>query len=584
VSFDAWLTLALLVLAVLLFISEKLPADVVALLVLSTLLVTGVLSPAQALAGFSSEATITVAAMFVLSAGIQRSGLLRALGRLLARLRWRWLLAIVLMGVAGSASAFINNTAAVAVLLPVVLATCAARHLAPSRFLIPLSYASQMGGVCTLIGTSTNLLVNSLAVESGEPGFGLFEFSHLGLLMMAAGFAYLILVAPWLLPAREQAHFGDEAPPGSFATEVRVLRDSNLIGKPLQGVVERRSPLQVLAVRRDDRGLPAPLSTPLELGDILLVRGEWADIESFVSSRKLRLVREDAADSKRDAVVVEVVIAANGSLSGRRLGEVEFERLHQATLLAVQRRGQVLHERLDDLRLGAGDLLLIAVPPSELPALRRDLGLVVISEREPERLSGRNAALSVLIMAAVVGTAALGLLPITASALIGGIALILLSVISADEAYAAIDWRVIFLLAGMLPLGLAMRESGLAATVVDALMVLVGDGSPLLALAVVYAGTALLTECMSNNAAAVLMTPIVLAIAHSLDVDAKPFLIAVMFAASTSFATPVGYQTNTMVYNAGGYSFSDFMRVGVPLNLLFLVLAVYFIPVYFPFR
>jgi di/tricarboxylate transporter len=585
---EAWITLAILMAVMVLFATEKLPADIVALLGLAAVLLAGVVSPAQALSGFSSEATITVAAMFVLSAGIQKSGVLLGLGAWLGRIRWPSLSLLLLISVVGPVSAFMNNTAAVAVLLPLVVAACVARRWAPSRLLIPLSFAAQMGGVCTLVGTSTNLLVNSLVIEAGLSGFSLFEFSRLGVCLLVAGGLYLLLLSRRLLPDRTTPSVVDGSSAGAFVTELRVPIGSNLVGAHLDEHLRQTSgDIQLLALRRGARVLSPPLNEPIALGDILLVQGGWDALESFAKAGSLRFEHESpggARQRRNDALLIEAIIAPNGRLVGQTLRGVELARLHDATVLGIQRRGERLRAGLDELPLAVGDILLMAIPPEELPSLRADAGLVLLDEREPPRMRPKTALLSTGVLALVVVAIAQGWLPIVAAALLGCISLVAMRVLTPDDAYSAIDWRVIVLLAGAIPLGLAMQNSGLAAQLVSGLMAVAGPESPLLALAAIYLVTAVLTEVMSNNGAAVLLTPIAISTATALGVDYKPFVIAVMFAASTSFATPVGYQTNTMVYNAGGYRFTDFLRIGIPLNLLFWALCVWLIPYYFPFR
>lgn len=578
---DAWLTLAILVAAAALFISERLRVDVIALMVLSALLVLGLVDPDDALAGFSSEATITVAAMFVLSAGLSRSGALLGLGRSLSRIRNPWLMLAIVLAVVGPVSAFINNTAAVAVFLPLLLAAAVASRRAPSKFLIPLSYVAQMGGVCTLIGTSTNLLVNGIAKQAGQPGFTLFEFSELGVLFLGAGVVYLMIAGPLLLPEREAPALPASDEIGKYVTELRVPGGSPLVGRmvaDLRAMETHR--VYVLELIRGDEKHWAPRSTAIDVDDRLLVQGEWPKLTAFAQTHGLRL---DAVPQGERGVLVEAMVAPNSRLEGRTLGDVALPEQHQSQVIAIYRRGQRVSEQLRSLPLTAGDLVMLSVPDRELPDLRRDPALVVVSERNEQRIDWGRALISVGVMASVVGLAASGVMAIVESALLGCIALVLLRCLEPDEAYAAIDWRVVVLLAGVFPLGVAMRDSGLAAIIVEYTLAPLGGFGPVAALAALYLVTALLTEVMSNNAAAVLLTPIALGTAETLGVDAKPLLVAVMFAASTAFATPVGYQTNTMVYSAGGYRFSDFMTIGIPLNLIFFMLAVLLIPRYFPF-
>lgn len=575
------MTLAILVVAAALFISERLRVDVVALMVLSALLVFGLVDPDDALAGFSSEATITVAAMFVLSAGLSRSGALLGLGRTMSRIHNPWLMLAIVLAVVGPVSAFINNTAAVAVFLPLLLAAAAASRKAPSKFLIPLSYVAQMGGVCTLIGTSTNLLVNGIAKQAGEPGFTLFEFSELGLVFLAFGVAYLLVAGPFLLPEREAPALPSSDEIGKYVTELRVPARSSLVGRSVADIRAMETHrVYVLELIRGDEKHWSPRSTAIDVDDRLLVQGEWPKLTAFADAHGLQL---DAVPQDARGILVEAMVAPNSRLEGRSLGEVALPEQHQSQVIALYRRGQRVAEQLRSLPLTAGDLVMLNVPQRELADLRRDPALVVVSERNEQRIDWTRALVSVGVMAGVVGLAAAGVMPIVESALLGCIALVLLRCLEPDEAYAAIDWRVVVLLAGVFPLGVAMRDSGLAAIIVEYTLAPLGGFGPIAALAALYLITAVLTEFMSNNAAAVLLTPIALGTAETLGVDAKPMLVAVMFAASTAFATPVGYQTNTMVYSAGGYRFSDFMKIGLPLNVLFFLLAVLLIPHYFPF-
>ena len=589
---DAILTLLVLVGAVTLFVTEKLPVDVVAMLVLASLLVLGLVTPVEALSGFSSEATITVAAMFVLSAGLAHTGALASLGRLFGRVKNGFLFMLLLMLVVGPISAFVNNTAAVAVLLPLVLAASTANQQSPSQILIPMSYAAQMGGVCTLIGTSTNLLVNSMAKDLGHPGFGLFDFAPVGLITMAVGFVYLLLMRRWLLPKHAPAAITDAYELGKYITELRVMPESPLIGKSVaEAQLGEKHSVYVLELMRGEHKHWSPRAETLREGDVLLVRGNLEKIKTLKDSSKLDFEPEfklqdsqfSGEDGDQAQVLVEAMVAPGARLAGHTLEELDFQWTYNATVLAVHRRGEVLREKLKDVNLNVGDVLLLLAPKSELNVLRANHNLIVLNEREEAALPKRKAWLAIGIMAAAITVAGLGWLPIVASAILGGIALVATRCIGNDQAYQAIDWRVIVLLAGVLPLGIAMQKSGLAQGIADFSVNWVGGFGPLAVLAAVYLTTALLTELMSNNAAAVLITPIAFTTAVSMGVSPTPFLVAVLFAASTSFATPVGYQTNTMVYNAGNYRFVDFMKMGIPLNLIFWGMAVFLIPKFFPF-
>jgi len=585
---DAILTLAVIVVAVALFISEKLPSDVVALLVLASLLVLRLVTPAEAVSGFSSPATITVAAMFVLSSGLSASGVVQAMGRLVARVRRPLPMTLLVMTLVGLLSAFINNTAAVAVFLPIVLASTAANRIPASQLLIPMSYAAQMAGVCTLVGTSTNLLVNSLAQNLGHPGFGLFEFTQLGLIMLVAGFVYLLLVQRWLLP---HAHSDDPDAfdqLGKYITELRVPPGSPLLGQTVaEAKLGDRYGVYVLELLRDDSAQALPRAEPIRADDVLIVRGDWNRISALIDENRLQTAPDfqpiEPNAGNGHPVIAEVMIAPGSALVGHTLMSPECHWHYRSAILAIHRRGDVLRSKLRDIRLGVGDVLLLRAPGNELPSLRRNPALLVLSAREHRVLMPRQALLSIAILASVMSVVALGWLPLVAAAILGCIALVATRCIDNNAAYESIDWRVIMLLAGVIPLGIAMQKSGLAQFIATHLLGFVGGFGPLAVLAAVYLLTAVLTELMSNNATAVLLTPIAYSTALAMDLSPTPFLIAVLFAASTSFATPIGYQTNTMVYNAGNYRFADFMKIGIPLNLLFWALAVFFIPRFFPF-
>lgn len=586
-SADLMITLLVLAGAVALFVSEKLPVDVIAILILSGLLISGVVTPGEAVSGFSSEATLTVAGMFVLSAGLKRSGALRGLGELLQRVRMPWLLTLLMMLMVAFASAFINNTAIVAIMLPLVLTSVVAQGRAPSKFLIPLSFASQFGGVCTLIGTSTNLLVDALARKAGHAGFGLFEFAPLGLWFVVAGTLYLMIAQRFLLPDLGVPDIGADEHRGRYLVELHVSEKSPLVGR--SGSVAL--PVEVkdvflLEIFRNGRAVESPRTETIAAGDRLLIRGDWNEIQRL--RRQLQLQHDRVAadlegNSEQVRLHAEVMVAPGSALIGRSLSQLRFGHVYRVRVHGLQRTVAAPRLPIDRIPLAVGDILLVDAPAGALEDLRADPGVVVLNRRKQPGIDRRRALTSLLVMVAAIGVAALGWMPIVASSLLGCAVLVMLRCLEPEEAYAAIDWRVVVLLAGVLPLGIALQNSGGADWVAKHALGWIGGFGPVATLAAVYLLTAILTEVMSNNAAAVLVVPIAMSAAEALGVDAKPFLVAVAFAASTSFATPVGYQTNTMVYTAGGYRFSDFPKIGLPLNLLFWIMAVLLIPRYFPF-
>lgn len=588
--------------AMYLFVTEKFRADLVALMVIGALVVVGLfqhlvswirperwITPEEGIAGFSNPATITVAAMFVLSAGLQKTGAVAWAARLLKPLAASpTLLLLAMMLTVGVVSAFINNTAAVAVFLPLALAACAGGKVSASKLLIPLSFASQFGGVCTLIGTSTNLLVSSISERAGHGAFSMFEFLPLGLVMLGAGTVYVLVFSRWLLPDRRGAHLSENYQLGAYITELRVSPGSRLAGQTVTASgFGQKDDVTVLEVLRGGGTLSTPLEEVVQVGDVLLVRGGARELMDVRSAWKLEIEPEfklkDSALEAKNLQLAEVLVSPQSSLIDRTLAEVDFRRRYDAIVLAIQAREQTVRTTLNQVRLSFGDALLLLGSKEDIARLRGDPSFLVLEQVEETSLRRRKIPIAVGVIAIVVALAAFNVMPILVSAILGCIALVVTRCLTLDEAYAAIDWKVIFLLAGVLPLGMAMERSGAAQLLGQSALGLAGGFGPVVVLAILYLLTAMLTEFMSNNATAVLMSPIALSAAATLGVDAKPLLMAVCFAASTSFATPVGYQTNTMVYHPGGYRYTDFMRIGVPLNLIFWALAVYFIPRFWPF-
>ncbi len=586
--FDAILVLGILVGAVALFVSEKYPLDFVALLVLAMLLVLGLVTPEEGVSGFSNPATVTVAAMFILSAGLQKTGATAAVGRLMVRFGQSYFTAlVVIMGTIGVMSAFINNTAAVAVFIPLVMVVANRRKIAASRLLIPLSYASQFGGVCTLIGTSTNLLVSSISDQAGYGAFSMFEFSRMGLILFATGVVFFLTLGHWLLPERKAQELAVAYQLGEYITEMRVGRNSPLIGKTVrESRLGEDHDVTVLRLLHVAKAVWAPLRQTLEMGDVLLVRGRLAELMHLRESARLELNVEfklrDSTLQTEEMRLVQALVAPGSELIGLTLKDLDFRNRYKALVLAVQRRGETISDKLNSVSLGLGDALLIQAPEAQIRALRSDEDFIVLDE-VPGAGMQHKAPMVLAILAAVVGLAAFNILPILVSALLGCAAMVLTRCLRLDEAYGAINWQVIFLLAGILPLGIAMQKSGAAGFIADNAVGMVGDMGPVAVLAVVYLMTSIMTDCMSNNAAAVLLAPIAISTAEQAGINPRPLLMAITFAASTGFSTPVGYQTNTMIYNPGGYRYTDFLRTGVPLSILFWIMSVIFIPRFWSF-
>ncbi len=587
-SWQAWATIAVVFGAMLLFASEKLRIDLVALIVLGTLVVLGIVSPTEALSGFSNEATITVAAMFALSLGIERSGVLDPLTRQLMRIRKPWLLTLAMMLAIAPLGAFVKNIALVATFLPLALRVCQRTGTSPARVLMPMAYAAQMGGVCTLIGTSSNLLADSLAQKHGLAAIGVFEFTRMGAILAVVGILYLMLIGRHLLPKHIDADQPQDTEVGKYVAELEVLAGSGLVGSRIADAkLGERYGVYPLELLRGEQRMWTPRAQELQVGDVLLVRGDWQKIEEFRRQTRLGSApeRRYTSGSDRPRLLAEVMVAPASPVEGQRLSEVGLDWHYRSTVLAIHRRGQVLRDKISSVQLAVGDVLLMLVEDEDaMPKLRSDDAFIVLSERPDARGMSRKAWVAASIMAAVVIVSGMHWLPIPIAAICGAIVMALTGCFGRKDIYESMDWKIIVLLGAILPLGIAIEKTGVSAVLVHDAMLVVGPHGPLAALAMVYLLTALLTELMGHNPSVVLMVGIAVTVAHAMGVDARPFVVAVAFAAATSFATPVGYPTNTMVYYAGGYRFTDFMKVGIPLILIFCALSMWLIPIFWPFH
>ncbi len=585
----------LVISAAILFATEAVRVDLVAMIVLLALALSGLVTPEEALSGFSNPATATVAAMFILSAGLKQTGVIDHLAAALGRMvgRRQQLLYPLLLLIVCAISAFINNTAAVAIFLPLMLGLCRRHGTSPGRFLMPLSFAAQVGGVCTLVGTSTNILVSSIAKSSGEPAFGMFEFTPLGLFFVLAGAAYLFLVAPFLLPDRTAAPMApltERYDLHRYLAEMELEKDSPLTGKSLaEADLENTMDVEVLEILR--KGRPLWLPDPMEgltPGDVLLVRGP---IHELLKTRKLpglKMKRDlepgGAPIEGGDIILVEAMVPPGSPLEGRTLEESDFRRRHRTQALAIRHHDRLERRKVGKVRLGVGDVLLLQGHRADLEALRGGDSLLLMEEVEPHGPSWKRSSLAIGIIAAVVASAAVGLAPILVTAMAGCAALILARILTVEQAYRAIDWKVIFLLAGVIPLGIALQKTGAADLLGRGVTEFLGPYGPWVVVSTFYLLSSVLTQIMSNNATAVLLAPLAFSAAAGLGVSVRPLLVAIAFAASNSFITPIGYQTNAMVMGPGRYRVADFARVGLPLTILFWILATLLIPRYFPFR
>ncbi len=586
------IVLAVLALTITLFVTEKLRVDLVALLAMSLLLLSGIITPEQGISGFSNAATVTVAAMFVLSAGLFKTGAVSFLGTFVSRVfkSGFWVGIISVMVVVAFLSAFINNTPVIAIFLPILLGVARETGISASKLLMPVSFASMFGGVCTLIGTSTNILVSSIAEKSGLRAFTMFEFAPLGLMMFVIGASYLMLVGIRLIPERRgSGDLVDDFSLNEYLTEIVLLPDSGSVGfKIKDSPLVHDLDLAILKIGRGETTITLPDGDEvLKPNDVLLIRCDIDKIRALQEREGVQFKPQtkwgDESITSRDYRLLEAIIEPNSPLVGSTLQGIFFREKYGATVLAIRHRGKLLREKLSDTVLSAGDLLLIEIKIDRLNNFKRSGDFIITSEMETTEFRRNKAILAVAIVAGVVVAATLNIAPIVVTALLGAIALILVGCLSLEEAYTAIDWKIIFLLAGVLSIGVALDESGAARLVSSSMIGYIGILGPIALVSAFYLITSLLTETMSNNASAALLAPIAIATAQTLDINAMPFLMAITFAASASFMTPVGYQTNTMIYGPGQYKFTDFVKVGTPLNVMFWILATIFIPIFWSF-
>ncbi|WP_369684131.1 SLC13 family permease [Haloarchaeobius sp. FL176] len=612
------LVFALVTVVLVLFATEPVPVDITALGLMVALMVLGPLSqqlaaagliggpvellpdnPTDGLAGFASTATITVLAMFILSDGVQRTGIVQILGRKLAALtgdsETKQLGAT--MGVVAPLSGFINNTAAVAILLPMVTDIAHEGNTSPSKLLIPLSYASMFGGTLTLIGTSTNILASEIAADVAsdvadpspavvalQDGFSMFEFTALGVVVTVVGFVYFLVVGRYLLPSRIEPEddLAAEFRLSEYLTEVVVREDSPLVGQTVRdALAETEFDVDLVQLIRDDEVFLEPLGPKtIQAGDLFTVRTdretlvELLDVEGMAVVPEFE-VTEDELERADPAAenLVEIVVAPGSHVVGESISSVNFRQRYDATVLALRRGGELIRKRMDDIVLRVGDTLLVQGTADSIQRLDDNRDFIVAQEIERHDYREEKIPVAIGVILAVVGLAAVDLLPIVVSALAGAVAMVLTGCLKPGEVYDAVQWDVIVLLAGVIPLGTAMQHTGAALYLADLLVATEAYLPAIAVLGLFYILTAALTNVVSNNASVVLMIPVAFDTAAKLGASPYAFVLAVTFAASTAFMTPVGYQTNLFVYGPGGYKFTDYTLVGTPLQLIFAVVT-----------
>ncbi|TKW65895.1 MAG: SLC13 family permease [Paracoccus denitrificans] len=568
-----------------LFVREQYPPEVTAIIGAAVLLFLGILSVEDVPKVLANPAPWTITFMFIIVGGLVRTGALDWIGQHAARhAKQRPFMTLAgLSATVLAMSAFVNNTPLVVVMMPIFMQLARELDQAPSKLLMPLSYLSILGGTVTMIGTSTNLLVDGVARASGEPAFGIFEITPVGLVMAVVGLAYLLFIAPKLLPERDSmsALMSSSRSKMKFFTEVAIPEDSTLIGRKLDEVdIFTRENARVIDVLRGDASLRRDLAAVvLEAGDRVVLRTPMSEVLGLQGNKDLRMV--DKLSSVQTSTV-EVLITPGCHMIGRSLGSMRLRRRYGVYVLAAHRRNQNIGRQLDDLVVRVGDTLLLEGASADIQRLSADMEMVEVSAPSDRAFRRRHAPIVVAVLAGVVTLSAFDIAPIQLLAFIGVAIVLGTRCIDADEALSFVDGRLLALIFAMLAVGAGLDGSGAVELVVNWIAPALTDLPSWALVLAVYLLAMFLTETVTNNAVAVIVTPVAISLAHSLGVDPRPLIIAVMMGASASFATPIGYQTNTLVYGPGGYRFSDFIKVGAPLNLLMALTAALVIPIFWP--
>ncbi len=584
---------ALLAATFVMFVFERIPADITAMGAMCILLAVGILDTKDALSVFSNEAPITILAMFIVSAALQSTGCIEVMGRLISKIGGRneFTLIFAVMIVAMAVSPFMNNTPVVVILTPVVITIARRMELAPSKVLIPLSFSTVLAGICTLLGTSTNLLVNGITINSGLEGFGIFDITMPGLMMAGAGFIYMMLIGRFLLPNRQSiaSLLGNETGK-TYIAQMLVPAGSKLVGQQVSAsILNKGDDTEIIDVIRHGDSMRE------FLGDLILKAGDRVVIET--NAREILGISESNAVEFESApgddlstlstsqnVVIEGIIANGSNLQGKLIGGLGFRRKYGVYVMGVHKSDHKHFPNTSNASiLEVGDTILLEGPLEGMKQLLEENGIVNLSFAEDRPIRRHKAPFAIAALIGIVALSSFGVMPIVSLALIGAIFVVITGCVDARDIYKTVDWPILFLIFGMLGVSLGLEKTGAMQIVVDQIVGFSEAYGPLALLAGFYLLTTVLTEILSNNAIAALMAPIAIGVAQTMGISPYPLLVAVMFAASASFATPIGYQTNTFVYGAGGYKFRDFLIVGLPLNCIMFAVAMVAIPMFWEF-
>ncbi|MGY0391216.1 SLC13 family permease [Bizionia sp. KMM 8389] len=589
-SVNLMITFAIILIGVFLFVKEYFTIDTTSVLIMTLFIVSGVLNPEEGFSGFNHPATITLGCIFVVSGGIFQSGILEGLsGKIIKLAKIHYSIALVVFCfITALFSAFINDTAVVALMLPIALTVCRETGISPGKLLMPISFAALFGGTCTLIGTSTNILVSSYATQYNLEPFGMFEFSLAALCLLIIGFVYIFLISPVLLPKNKKTNdLTLEAK--QYITELLVVDTCKDINKTIAELeLTTIYKISILSILRTTHLIQNITSeTRIKKGDILKVMmppqtvNKLLDIEGYQVEGSQRL--KQIEDSTETNNIYEVIVPFGSVLAGSSLKSMRFNRSYNMSVLAIRQRGDLLLEKLTSINLLEGDMLLVLGSKVELKNLEKQKLIVTLSEYEKKKTNYKKAIPAVLIGIGVVLAASLNITSILISAMVGALLMILTGILKPKEAYQAVEWKVIFMMAGVLSMGTALEKTGGATLIADIIQDSLGQYDAHITLSLLYLVTVISTNLISSKATAALMTPVVISLAAIMEISERPFLVAVMFACSLTFMTPMSYPTNTMVYAPGNYKFSDFLKFGTPLNIVIWLAASVIIPYFFPF-
>ena len=600
---ELYLTVVIIIIGIILFVRDYFSIDTTSIVIMALFIVSGVLSPEEGFSGFNHPATITLGCMFVVSAAIFKSGIIDGLSAKLIKIaRINYFLALVSLCLTSAVlSAFINDSAVVAILIPVALLVCREANISPARLLIPISFSALFGGTCTLIGTSTNILVSSYAEKLGSEAFGMFEFSMVALCLMTIGLAYIFIMGPIMLPKRDLPENGGlKKQAEKYMAEIELhanfddvdisIAESKLVNDyKVQVLRIKRKHYRVYEINGEtvlrENDLIRILVDPVNLAKLkskkgLSVRGD----KEKKGIQKLEVSSSEKSKSpSEEKKIYEVMIPYGSELAGKSIKQLNFRSTYYASVLAIRHRKETITEDVSKVVLKEGDMMLLFASAKAISLLTSEKMIVTLSEYQGRNIDYKKAIPALLIVIGVIAAAAFNITSILISAMIGSLLLVTLTILKPQEAYEAIEWKVIFMIAGVLSMGKALDKTGGSELISQYIYESLGGMDPRYTLSIIFLFTFLSTNVLSSKAAAALMTPIVISLAAAMQVSEKPFLIGVMFACSLTFMTPVSYPVNTMVYAPGNYRFRDFLKFGTPLNFIIWIAASFLIPKFFPF-